>query len=284
MFAMKCLPACLLLCLIAAPLAAQAPAVFENGVVNGATYIPFGQAGHAPAPGSIVVIFGTSFASGLSQSMTVPLSTSLGGVSVAFNNVTAPLFYVTAGQIAAQMPAGITGSSAMVTVRNSAGTSPARTVQTAPTSPGIFTLNQQGTGQGIVVFATEPRVFAAVPTIQIPACPPPSGVELCARPARAGDFLTIYANGLGAVQPAVADGSAAPPAEPLARTVVNPEITVGNVRATNVLFSGLVPGLVGLYQINFQIPAAVATGNAVPLRIAAGGVTSSSMVTIAIQQ
>ena len=50
-----------------------------------------------------------------------------------------------------------------------------------------------------------------------------------------------------------------------------------------VLFSGMAPGYVGLWQINAQIPQTVTPGNAVPLVIAAGGV-SSNTVTVAVQQ
>ncbi len=256
----------------ALPLAAQAPTLPENAVVNAASFIPFGQPGHANAAGSIVSIFGTNFASSLALASTVPLSTSLGGVSVTFNNVAAPLFAVTSAQINAQLPAGLTGATATVVVRTGAGSSAARTIQIARTSAGIFTDPPGGAGQGIVVYATEPRTFAAVPSMRLPQ----------ARPARAGDFLTIYANGLGPVQPAVRDGNAAPAAEPLARTVDEPVVTLGDARC-RVLFSGLVPGLVGLYQINIEVPAGVPTGNAVPIQIAVGGVTSSRAVTIAIQ-
>src|SRR5262249_23636000 len=154
-----------------------------------------------------------------------------------------------------QMPFGVSGNTASVVVTNSAGSSTPRNIQIAPTSPAIWTVNAQGTGQGIVVFATEPTVFAAVPSMAIPR----------ARPARAGDFLTIYANGLGAVSPAVADGTAAPGTEPLARTP-EPEVRLGGVRCP-FLFSGLVPGLVALNQINVKVPEGVPTGNAVPLQI-----------------
>jgi len=102
------------------------------------------------------------------------------------------------------------------------------------------------------------------------------------RPAKSGDFLTIYANALGAVQPAVPDGNAAPATPPLATTTTDPVVTLGGVRC-RLLFSGLVPGLVALYQINIEVPSGVAPGNAVPLQISMGGVTSSDKVTIAVQ-
>jgi uncharacterized protein (TIGR03437 family) len=257
---------------LAATCWAQKPSVGENGVVNGASFIPFGQPGHANAPGSIVSIFGTNFASSLAQASTVPLSTSLGGVSVTFNGVATPLFVVSPGQINAQLPFGLTGDTVSIVVTNGSGASDPRQIQIGPSSPGIFTDPPGGAGQGIVVFALEPTVFAAVPSQRLPS----------ARPAKAGDFLTIYCNGLGAVQPPVPSGNAAPASPPLAETTTRPAVTIGGTQAS-VLFSGLVPGLVGLYQINLQVPTGVRTGNAVPLQIQMGNFTSSAAVTIAIQ-
>lgn len=257
---------------LAASAWAQAPNVFDNGVVNGASFTPFGKPGHPTAPGSIVSIFGTNFASSLSQASTIPLATSLGGVSVTFNDLPAPLYVVTSGQINAQLPAALTGSTATIVVANGSGSSAPKTIQIAQFSPAIFTANLQGTGQAIVVFALDPTKFAAMPSVQFPN----------AKPATAGDFLTIYANGLGPVMPAVPDGNAAPDTPPLAATTTPLVVTLGG-KPCQVLFSGLVPLLVGLYQINIQVPSGVSTGAAVPLQISMGGVTSSDQVTIAVQ-
>ena len=256
----------LVVLLRALPAAAQAPNLPANSVVNAASFAP----GVAPAPGSIISIFGTSFASQLQVASSIPLSTSMGGVSVMFNgSIPAPLYFVSQGQINAELPAGLTGSSATIQVRNGSGSSATQTVTIAPFSPSIFTITQQGNGQAIVVFSLEPTVFAGT----VPGAP--------GRPAKAGDFLTIYANGLGAVSPAVPDGNAAPGTPPLATTTTTPTVTLGGKTCT-VLFSGLVPGLVSLYQINIQVPTGVTAGNA-ELLITMGGVTSLSGVTIAVQ-
>jgi uncharacterized protein (TIGR03437 family) len=65
--------------------------------------------------------------------------------------------------------------------------------------------------------------------------------------------LVIYVTGLGATDPPLREGLPAP-ASTLLRTVVQPLVMVNGEPAT-VLFSGLTPGLVGLYQINAQLPA-----------------------------
>jgi uncharacterized protein (TIGR03437 family) len=49
-----------------------------------------------------------------------------------------------------------------------------------------------------------------------------------------------------------------------------------------VIFSGLAPGFVGLYQVNVQVPAAAPSGAAVPVALTIAGVQSNT-VTIAIQ-
>jgi uncharacterized protein (TIGR03437 family) len=51
-----------------------------------------------------------------------------------------------------------------------------------------------------------------------------------------------------------------------------------------VLFSGLQPQFVGVNQVNIIIPPNAPTGDAVPLQIQMGGITSPNNVTIAVTQ
>ncbi|MBI2815557.1 MAG: hypothetical protein HYX72_01315 [Acidobacteria bacterium] len=77
-------------------------------------------------------------------------------------------------------------------------------------------------------------------------------------------------------------GEAAPASgNPLVLTNVQPTVTIGGQPA-RVLFSGMAPGFVGLWQINAEVPQNVTPGPAVPLVITAGGV-SSNTVTIAVE-
>jgi uncharacterized protein len=70
---------------------------------------------------------------------------------------------------------------------------------------------------------------------------------------RTPDVLVIYLTGLGITDPPLQEGLAAP-ATTLLHTVVQPSVFVGGQPAT-VFFSGLTPGLVGLYQINVLLPS-----------------------------
>jgi uncharacterized protein (TIGR03437 family) len=61
-----------------------------------------------------------------------------------------------------------------------------------------------------------------------------------------------------------------------------PQVTIGGVAAP-AIFSGLSPGSVALYQVNVQVPAGSQTGNAVPIVIQMGDVSSNTAY-IAVQQ
>jgi uncharacterized protein (TIGR03437 family) len=60
---------------------------------------------------------------------------------------------------------------------------------------------------------------------------------------------------------------------------VTPNISLGG-RALNVYWAGLVPGYVGLYQINATVPFGVPTGLDVPLVIDQGGSSTTLAVRV----
>ena len=70
--------------------------------------------------------------------------------------------------------------------------------------------------------------------------------------------MQVFLTGLGAVNPPVPDGVAAP-ARPLSQMVGLVNIYVGGLLA-NVQFKGLAPTLAGLYQLNIQIPPNIGPG------------------------
>ena len=60
---------------------------------------------------------------------------------------------------------------------------------------------------------------------------------------------------------------------PLSETTVQPQVTFGGVPG-GVIYSGLTPGFVGLYQINVSVPGSAPKGLQVPLTIDAGASTT----------
>ena len=93
--------------------------------------------------------------------------------------------------------------------------------------------------------------------------------------ARAGDIVTIYCTGLGDVTNRPATGATSGLDDRLSTTLTPPTVTIGGLPGL-VTFSGLTPGLVGLYQVNVQVPSGVAAGSAVPVVISVAGVPSNS--------
>jgi uncharacterized protein (TIGR03437 family) len=251
-----------LLSLAAIPVFAQ-PQISAGGVLDGAGFV----VGQAVAPGSLVSIFGTGLATSLLQGDTVPLSTNIGGTRVTMNGIAAPLYFVSGGQVNAQVPwdvlqAGATSGTASVLVTLNGVASPALAVNIAQFSPNVF-------ATGNFAIAITPDGLLAAPAGAIPG--------LTTRPARAGETLVVYANGLGPVTPAVANGA---PGNPLRTNTVTPVVLIGGVAVTPA-FSGLTPQYPGVNQINVVVPSGV-IGNAVPIQLRTGGITSSDKIVIAV--
>jgi minor extracellular serine protease Vpr len=249
-------------------LQAQTPAVVDGGVINNASFAKE----QGVAPGSLVSIFGTELAAGLTQNDTVPLSTSLSNVSVTFNNIPAGLYFVSPGQIGAQLPwnvlsNGATSGIATVVVTRNGIASQAKPVSIVPVAPGIYYLPESG-GWAIAI---NPDGSLAAPANAIPG--------IATHPAAAGDALQILATGLGAVDSPIANGANS--LDVLRNTVVKPAVLVAGQSAT-VLFSGLAPQFPGVNQVNFVVPGGIAPGT-VSLQLQAGGITSTDQVKMALR-
>jgi uncharacterized protein (TIGR03437 family) len=81
------------------------------------------------------------------------------------------------------------------------------------------------------------------------------------------------------VDPPLANG--ADSLDALRRTVMMTSVLIGG-REAQVLFSGLSPQFPGVYQLNVVVAPETPTGNAVPIQLRIGGLTSTDRVTIAV--
>lgn len=262
------------------------PTVYSAPLANNSTTVGgAGFAGTEAAPGGLISSFGSGFPAATninSNAQSLPLPTTINGVSVRVNGVLSPLLYVGVGaqfgapgafQLNYQLPFETTPGVAFVEILNNGipVTSEFLTVRAA--APGVFSFTQDGKGQGAVLNQD-------------------SSTNGAARPEVRGRVLQIFATGNGgqllnsitSQTISLASGVAAPiPAtanDPLYVTAFTPTVTIGGVAAT-VEFSGLAPGFVGLWQLNVRIPANAPTGNAVPLIVSVDGRTSNQ-TTVAI--
>jgi len=94
-------------------------------------------------------------------------------------------------------------------------------------------------------------------------------------PAAPGETIVVYGTGFGPVDVLQQNGVAAG-ASPLAQTLVRPQAFVGG-REAAVVFAGLTPSFVGLYQANVTLPQSLPAGD-LALRLRANGVESNETV------
>ncbi len=91
----------------------------------------------------------------------------------------------------------------------------------------------------------------------------------------------IFCTGLGAVDPPLGNGIPASLHRTVSPvTVIISPSSVGDLSAA-ILFDGMAPGFVGLYQVNVRVPPFIPSG-AHSLKLIIGGVTSNT-ISIAVQ-
>jgi uncharacterized protein (TIGR03437 family) len=114
--------------------------------VNAASYLGFDV-----APEGIVAAFGSELSASTATATTLPLPLTLGGSVTKIKDSkgverTAPLFFVSPGQVNFQVPAGTELGFATVTINNGAGKIASGAVLVTAIKPAIFTANSDGTG------------------------------------------------------------------------------------------------------------------------------------------
>jgi uncharacterized protein (TIGR03437 family) len=251
-----------------------APAVNGGGILNAASYTTQGV-----APGAVVSIFGANLADSTVGASGIPLPTALSDVtSVTLNNIPAGLYFVSPLQINAQVPFDVLPADqesgvVNIVVSRSDGTSIPQSVRVVPASPGIFTTTANGLGQAFAYDNTTGALAA-------PAGPNVGVFETAPISASSGHALVIACTGLGGVSPAIGDYVAASDGT-FRYTVLQPAVLIGGIQA-KLIYSVLSPQFVSEYQVAVVPAANTPTGDAVPLQIQIGGVTTTEQATIAV--
>jgi len=238
---------------------AQQPAI--SGVVNAATS-DITQL----ARGSFISIYGANFGPQAGPPSSLPLPTTLGSTQVTIKsgstNYQAFLHFVSPGQINCILPSAVPAGQAFVTVTVNNVTSLPRNILVAEHSFGIFTIGSQVGGMAIAQNFVSPT---SVP------------LNLYTNPAGPGQTLILYGTGLGAYTNGP-DGDA-----PQAGNIVNNALVMLNGFPITPFYSGRAPGIPGVDQINFTIPAdaPIPDGCSLPLQIQIGSIGQNTVATIA---
>ncbi len=214
---------------------ATTPIVAPNGVLNVFDRQPYGPL----APGTIIEIYGASLAGGALEAKLENgrLPEAVNDVAVIFGSKRLPLYYVSAGQINAQIPMDA-GADQLLPLVVRSGTSlsvPVR-VPIISQQPGLLAYDDSR-------LKGHDESFALLSATN---------------PARRGRPIVLYLVGMGITSPAVVSGAVSP-GSPLAALPSQPKVTFAG-KAAQILFAGLTPGFVGLYQVNVVVPADVTPG------------------------
>ncbi|MBF8305935.1 MAG: hypothetical protein HW398_1123 [Acidobacteria bacterium] len=198
------------------------------------------------APGMAVTLFGANLAPAVTTAAAgIPLPSSLEGTTVTLNGAAAPMFAVAPGEVTFLVPYDVTGPLTDVILRSRTGEAAVQ-ISLAAVSPGIFLAGPDGS----IYHGDSRRVWDF-------------------SPARGGEELILYASGTPAVQAGLPA-----PASPATRTDLAPRIRIGG-QLVEIRFAGLTPTLIGIYQVNFVVPAGL-SGH-LPLVLESGGVSSNTV-------
>jgi uncharacterized protein (TIGR03437 family) len=189
----------------------------------------------AVAPGSLVAIFGAGLASGGRATVTV------GGLDTS-------VLYASPFQVNAVIPFELPAGRHALRVRSEHGVAEV-TVDLQESAPAIFMLPG---GHGAIFN-------------------PDGGVNEAWRPVTRGQYLTLYATGLGAVETIEE-----------VQAVRNPVVVRIAEQTLIPSFAGLAPGYPGVYQINLPIPSGIPPGLDLPLQIEQSG-TRSALVAVSLR-
>jgi uncharacterized protein (TIGR03437 family) len=220
-----------------------------TGIVNAASYASFAT---GVSPGELISLFGANLSPSPALAQSLPLPKSLVGVSVLIGGLEAPLYRVSPTEIVAIVPyqLGPLPTSTVIQVINNGRGSNEVTTSLNTATPGVFTVPPTGLGSAAALHADYTPVTAA-------------------DPAQRGETILVYMTGLGYVNPQSEAGNAGP-TSPLAVTKYPFRVYIGGSQAS-IAFTGLAPGLAGLYQMNVVVPDTAPSGANASLEVEGGG-------------
>ena len=220
------------------------------------------------SPGTWLEVYGSHFSAGTREWTGADFAgtsapTNLDQVHVSINGKNAYTRFISPGQINVQAPDNPGTGPMGVTVTNTVGSCD---YVSAPVS-----LLQASSAPGMLASDVEGKQFLVALT-----------GDGSIRPVKPGEAIVAFGIGFGATNPSVAAGQIAP-GSPLPRLVDPLVITVGGVQLTpaQVLYAGLSPGFVGLYQFNLIVPNVPDGDQPVTIRI--GSATFPQNLLLAIR-
>jgi uncharacterized protein (TIGR03437 family) len=245
------------------------PQLRTEGFIAAVSAASYGRA--MLAPGAIAAIFGNNLSLGVEIAPSIPLPTSLRGVSVSVQDKSqvyrAPLFVVTPNQINLQIPEEARPGPILISIyNNQTGQSFHETLHLTNVAPAIFTANADGSGApaGVALRVSgSQQIYEAI--VRYDA----SQMKLVPSPINLGPtndivFLVVFGSGIRG-----------------RRSLADVKVTIDGEPA-EVVYAGPVPVFVALDQLNIRIPRSLAGRGEVKVVITIDGRVANTF-TINIQ-
>ena len=217
--------------------------------------------GATVAPNGFATIYGQGFASGPAVwSPTSALPTTLSGAKAKIGGEDAFISYASFGQLNILIPPDLPSGLSNLTVTTPAGNATA-TVNILPISPQWFTYSVGDATWVAGLIANTSTLIA------------PTGIfgANCCRAAKAGDYIEVFANGLGPTNPPAPAGTVLTTAYPVP-DLSKVKVTIGGQDAA-VVYAGLVGA--GLYQLNVLVPSGLGLGD-LPVVMTVNGIPAKA--------
>ena len=182
------------------------------------------------------------------------------GVRILIGNIPAVIYFVSPGQINFLVPSLLlpVESHLQLVIDGRAG--PDIKIQLAPTAPALFQLDPQ---TAIATHAGGSLITAAAS-------------------AKPGEYVVLYATGLGETNPPQIYGQV-PAKAAVLKQISDLKITLDGapVDSSRIQYAGVAPGFAGLYQINLQLPDS--TGANPEIRVGLGTQVSRTGVKLPVE-
>jgi uncharacterized protein (TIGR03437 family) len=215
-----------------------------SSVTDGAGY----QSGISP--GAWISIFGTNLAYTSrgwkdSEILGGKLPTLLDGVSVTIDSRLAAVSYISPLQLNVQVP-------------DDTATGPVQVAVTTPQGTATATVSMQTVSPGLFMYQAANARYVAAQHADYSIVGPPGLYPGASSPAKPGEVIILYATGFGPTTPPTPSGLVVTSAAPLAN-VSAISMTIGGQQA-QVQWAGIT--IAGVWQLNVQVPAGAASGDA----------------------
>jgi uncharacterized protein (TIGR03437 family) len=225
------------------------PHYVASSIVNAAAPVS-----GALAPGALATIYGTNL-SRAERALTdsdirngwLPTVLPNTYVRVVVGGLTAPLLYVSPGQLNFQIPSDLGAGETDVTVVLESRAGAKARIRLAESGPALFHMDPE--------FAIAAHASDGSPVTR-------------QAPAQGGEIIVLYATGLGKTRPPLATGQIATGAATLVKSsdfrvwLDEMELPRGNV-----LYAGAAPGFAGVYQVNLRLPQSIPDNPAIRISL-----------------